>query len=470
MKDNVRIARVEAIAPALDMLQQFYTEEGFTTPPEHLEAPLRTLLVDPQSAVLLAWWGEEAVGVAVVTTGIGIEQAGRYAELTDLYVLPRFRSRGVGRALIAAAIGWCRAQGYPSMEVTVTPEGQAAHNLVNYYRSQGFRDTGRTLLEFDFSIESASSVKNPGRPAAVPAAETFDGTWPFEANYTQAPGFRMHYVDEGNGRETLLLLHGEPTWGYLFRHLIPALAREHRVLVPDHMGFGKSETPTDRTYWLQDHIDNLEKFVLALDLRKITLVVHDFGGPVGMGLAIRHPDRIRHVISVNGPTPMGQPDLAQRLSANARVSPWFQWIAKAHRESVLEQVLGQLDYNILSTMKLNGFERNEIVSDPWLRAYRAPFPTPGHALGAIGWARGFAEGRHRFDVPDESIRAALVKKPALAIWGLADRTLRAEHFLPLFESAFPGAPIHRLSGVGHYSPEDAPGTIARLIDAFLSPA
>ncbi len=77
---------------------------------------------------------------------------------------------------------------------------------------------------------------------AVPPEETFDGTWPFEARYNEAPGFRMHYVDEGKG-ETVLALHGEPTWGYLFRNLIKALSPRHRVITPDHMGFGKSETP-----------------------------------------------------------------------------------------------------------------------------------------------------------------------------------------------------------------------------------
>ncbi|WP_438877353.1 alpha/beta fold hydrolase, partial [Bacillus cereus group sp. BC62] len=83
---------------------------------------------------------------------------------------------------------------------------------------------------------------------------------------------------------------------YLFRHLIAALSPTHRVVVPDHMGFGKSATPHDRSYWLQDHIDNLERFVLARDLDRITLVMHDFGGPVGMGLAARHPDRIRRIV------------------------------------------------------------------------------------------------------------------------------------------------------------------------------
>jgi len=180
---------------------------------------------------------------------------------------------------------------------------------------------------------------------AVAADETFDGTWPFRARYSDAPSFAMHYVDEGARPETFLLLHGEPTWGYLFRRQIPVWAARHRVIAVDHMGFGKSAAPQDRTYWLQDHIDNLERFVLALDLRDLTLVMHDFGGPVGMGLAIRHPDRIKCVVAVNGPTPAGQPDLIDRITANVAVAPWFQWILMAEKEGVLEHVLGQLDYN-----------------------------------------------------------------------------------------------------------------------------
>ena len=210
--------------------------------------------------------------------------------------------------------------------------------------------------------------------------------------------------------------------------------------------------------------------MLALDLREITLVMHDFGGPAGMGLAIRHPDRIKRIVSVEGPTPAGQPDLAEKISANAAVSPWFQWISKAEKEGVLEKVLGQLDYNILSTLKLNGFERNEIITDTWLRAYRAPFPTPGHAAGGIGWAKGFAIGAHRFEQPDEATKQKLANKPALAIWGEADLTLQAEHFLPLFRQAFPKGKVHRLPGVGHYSTEDAPEAIAELVLEFLEAA
>jgi cis-3-alkyl-4-acyloxetan-2-one decarboxylase len=297
---------------------------------------------------------------------------------------------------------------------------------------------------------------------------TFDGSFPYAPHFTTAPGFRMHYVDEGPREAGVVLcLHGQPTWGYLFRHLIPVLSPTHRVVVPDHIGFGKSETPPERTYWLQDHIENLERFVLALDLTDITLVMHDFGGPIGMGLAARHPNRIRRVISTNGPTPFGQADRIERLTANAGVSPWFQWAAKANADGSLEAVLGQLGFNILSTLKLNGFENNALITDTWLAAYGSPFATPADCLGPIGWSKGIATGMHQFETPDAAADRAIRGRPALAIWGDADRTLHAEHFLPLFTELFPAAPVHRLAGVGHYCLEDAPDEIGRLIAEFI---
>ncbi len=303
-------------------------------------------------------------------------------------------------------------------------------------------------------------------PAVAPK-ETFDNTWPFRAHYSDAPGFRMHFINEGVGPETMLLLHGEPTWSYLFRQQIPLWAKRNRVMAIDHMGFGKSATPPDRTYWLQDHIDNLERFVLALDLSDLTLVMHDFGGPVGMGLAIRHPNRIKRIISVNGPTPMGQPDLINRLTANVAVSPWFQWILKANGSGTLEKVLGESHYSILSTLKLNGFVDSSIVTDAWMEAYRAPFPTPDEALGAIGWAKGYATGQHQFETPSEAVKDTLAVKPALAIWGKKDSTLHGEHFLPLFRSAFPNGIVHEIDNAGHYSPEDQPTLVAHLVDDFM---
>ena len=302
---------------------------------------------------------------------------------------------------------------------------------------------------------------------AINASENFNGTWPYKARYLDAPDFKMHYIDEGSGPETLVLLHGEPTWSYLFRQQIKEWSKRYRVIAVDHMGFGKSESPPNKSYWLQDHVDNLEHLVLALNLKNITLVMHDFGGPVGLGFAIRRPERVKQFISINGPTPAGQHDLIERIGNNVSKSPWFQWILKAEEDGSLETVLGQLNYNILSTMKLNGFERNEIISNDWITAYASAFPSPKYAKGAIGWAKGFATNEHYFAVPSPKVKNEISQKPAMAIWGLADKTLHADEFLPLFEELFQNGIVHKLPGVGHYSPEDAPSEITKLVINFL---
>ena len=106
--------------------------------------------------------------------------------------------------------------------------------------------------------------------------ETFGGTFPFAPHYHTSNGFNIHYVDEGNG-EPIVMLHGDPTWGYLYRAFIKPLSQNHRCIVPDHMGMGKSEVPQDRSlYILRQHIENLEALLLQLDLHDITLVLHDW--------------------------------------------------------------------------------------------------------------------------------------------------------------------------------------------------
>jgi pimeloyl-ACP methyl ester carboxylesterase len=102
--------------------------------------------------------------------------------------------------------------------------------------------------------------------------ETFGGTWPFAPRFFDGNGFRMHYVEEGSG-QPIICLHGEPTWGYLYRRFIPPLSQSHRVTVPDHMGFGKSETPRYRPYTFKTHVENLTGLIDALDLHDITVVI-----------------------------------------------------------------------------------------------------------------------------------------------------------------------------------------------------
>jgi len=141
----VEQAGVENLEAALPLIERFFREEGFRAAPGQIPAELLHLLEDPESAVFLAWRGDRTVGIATVTTTEGIE-LGSSAEMEDLYVLPEARRSGVGRALIEAVAAWCRRQGCSLVSVIVTPEGQAAHDLIGYYRSHGFHETGRTIL------------------------------------------------------------------------------------------------------------------------------------------------------------------------------------------------------------------------------------------------------------------------------------------------------------------------------------
>jgi aminoglycoside 6'-N-acetyltransferase I len=129
----------------LPLLVRFFAEEGFQTPPRQIREQLGELLDNPESAVFVAWLDGQAVGVATVTTSRGIE-FGLSAEMEDLYVLPEARGSGVGGTLIQAVEDWCRAQGCSVVYVVVTPEGQAAHHLVEYYCARGFEESGRTIL------------------------------------------------------------------------------------------------------------------------------------------------------------------------------------------------------------------------------------------------------------------------------------------------------------------------------------
>ena len=204
--------------------------------------------------------------------------------------------------------------------------------------------------------------------------ETFDGTFPFAPHFSSVNGFRMHYVDEGRGNP-ILCLHGEPTWSYLFRQIIPLLSVRNRVIVPDHMGFGKSDTPPDRQYSLEAHVSNLENLVLELDLHEITLVIHDWGGPIGSGLALRHPDRIARLVVTNTPITLGLPHEGELLMKNTLESGYFRWMAKLYQEGTLETILGNFGTIILGVMKgLQGFEQMTNVTDSWLNAYSSPSP------------------------------------------------------------------------------------------------
>jgi haloalkane dehalogenase len=293
----------------------------------------------------------------------------------------------------------------------------------------------------------------------IPAEETFDGTWPFAPHFFDGSGFRQHYVDEGDG-DPIVLLHGEPTWGYLYRAFISRLTAHGRVVVPDHMGFGKSETPQDRTYSIREHVENLERLLDHLSLTDITIVGQDWGGVIGSAFALRHPDRIRRLCLMN----TGVPGIAPKEARRVKDLPWYQW---AHSDEA-PAVLANLGATILSVMKRIGFERTAHVDETWVRAYASAFPTTAECKGALAFPLAIETDETRQVLLEQFTNLpALAAKPAMYVHGEADRAIPTEFSVGAFRSTWPDGPVVTLPGVGHFIQEDAPETACALIEQFI---
>ena len=293
----------------------------------------------------------------------------------------------------------------------------------------------------------------------IPEHEDFDGTWPFAPHFFDGNGFRMHYVDEGAG-EPIVALHGEPTWGYLYRKFIPRLSKLGRVIVPDHMGFGKSETPQDRAYSIREHVDNLERLLDHLQLDQITFVGQDWGGGLATGFALRHPERVKRLCYLNtAPPGLPTPGLPTTMDY-----PWFKWVQTEESQAVLSNLGGA----ILSVMKRIGFERTEHVDETWVRAYASPFPTPEECKGALQFPKNISAPETRQVFAEHFVNLPkLAAKPAMCAHGEADRAIPVESAVAMFRSTWPKGPVVTLPGVGHFIQEDAPETACALIEQFI---
>lgn len=301
----------------------------------------------------------------------------------------------------------------------------------------------------------------------IPLDETFDGTFPFAPHTFDGHGFLQHYVDEGpRDGQPVVCLHGEPTWGYLYRNLIGPLSRSYRVVVPDHMGFGKSATPQDRPYTLRTHTENLAALIEHLDLRDVTFVAQDWGGPIAAAYTVRHPERVKRLVLANTLTGYGRVD--DPAVPQVAESAWFRWIGAGLETGRTEQVLRHAGSTVLSVMKIIGFQNSAAVTDTWIRAYSAPFPDWDAAIGAYEFPIDAYTGRIAEYVLDGlGGLADLHAKPAMLLEGLDDRAIPPARAIADFRAQWPDAPVVELPGVGHFCQEDAPDVLVACIDQFI---
>lgn len=277
--------------------------------------------------------------------------------------------------------------------------------------------------------------------------------YPFAENYAQIGDLRMHFVDEGpRDAAPTLMLHGEPSWSYLYRHMIPVVAAaDQRVIAPDLIGFGKSDKPTSiADYSYLAHVDWLKEFLEQLDLKRITLVCQDWGSLLGLRIAAENPERFSRIVLANGGLPTGDqavPKAFKYWQRFARFSPWFP-IGKIIDKG--------------TTTKL---------SDEVIAAYDAPFPGARYKAGARAFPR-LVPTSPNDPATDANRRAwaalANWEKPFLTAFSDRDPITRGAD--KIMRENIPGAagqPHKVIRGGGHFLQEDRGEELANVVADFI---
>jgi len=272
----------------------------------------------------------------------------------------------------------------------------------------------------------------------------------FEPNYADVNGLRMHYVDEGAGAP-VVCFHGEPTWAFLYRKMVPPLvAAGHRVVCPDYAGFGRSDKPTDQGWYTYDrHLEQVGGTLEQLDLREATVVVQDWGGPIGLRLAVEHPERVERLLIMNTGVGGGRP-------------PSETWLR--FRDVVRAAGGGFQPGRLIRTSAVRG------LADDVVAAYDAPFPVPESKAGILAFPEHVpTEPEHPNTEPLMAIREALRswEKPALVLFGDSD-PIFAPRVAERIAQWIPGAlPAELIENAGHFVQEDAGEEAAARIVEFL---
>jgi len=284
--------------------------------------------------------------------------------------------------------------------------------------------------------------------------------YPFASQFIDVNGFKYHYIDEGSG-EPVVMVHGNPTWSFFYRELIKSLSGRYRAIAPDHIGCGLSDKPSasQYNYTLRTRIDDLDHLVESLTgPEKITLVLHDWGGMIGMAYALRHPEKINRLIILN---------TAAFLPPAAKKIPLRLSLIRNFGPLTAVAVLG---FNLFAVGALYMASRRGLARDV-KRGLIAPYNC---------WTNRIATLKFVQDIPlaenDPGYRLVkqvgeqlhlLCRLPMLICWGEHDFVFDAD-YLAEWIRRFPDAEIHRFPDAGHYVLEDAGDEILPLIDRFLN--
>ncbi|HWA12092.1 MAG TPA: alpha/beta fold hydrolase [Burkholderiales bacterium] len=286
--------------------------------------------------------------------------------------------------------------------------------------------------------------------------------WPYAPRYARVNGWRMHYVDEGAG-EPVVLLHGNPTWGFLYRDVIPPLLQAgYRVVVPDMIGFGLSEKPVnEHAHSLDMHAANLAGLMKHLALRNITLVCHDWGGPTGLSYAMSHLAAVRALVIMSTwawPAPPAE--------FHTRLFPW----RTMHAPLIGPYLLGRHAALAGRGVYLSVVDREKFRQRAQ-GAYEAVLPDTQSRLLTWTWPRWIplddrARAIERFRWLEQELSRCTL--PALILWGREDEVFDHGTFAARFKALLPHADGPHLVTGRHFLQEDSGPQIAAHVIRFLS--
>ena len=272
--------------------------------------------------------------------------------------------------------------------------------------------------------------------------------YPFAPRRFETAEGAMSYLDEGRGAP-VLLVHGTPTWSFEWRRVVTALAGKHRVIAPDHLGYGLSDKPEGAPYTPSDHARRLIALVDVLDLRELTLVVHDFGVPIGLPVALERPDRVTRIVVLNGWmwSHEGEASVA-RIDRLVR-SRFGRWL--------------YLDYDVSPRVLLPGAlgDRRRLTRELH-HHYLSPFARRQDRSALLAMAEALYGGNAHYQRL-WSAREQLRGKLTDIVWGSADPAFGAS-YLSRWREAFPAAKVTELPGIGHFLAEEAPEAVVAAID------
>ena len=285
------------------------------------------------------------------------------------------------------------------------------------------------------------------RPFSVNSAE-----YPFDSHWFERNGSVMHYLDEGDGTP-VLLLHGNPAWSFLYRKVIKQLRGSCRLIAPDLPGFGMSDHPPNYGYTPQEHAEWVNALVDHLNLGSFILEVQDWGGPIGMSVAVKRPDSVKGLVIAN--------------TFCWKVDDIVWRIFSAIFGSALGRYL-VLQRDILNARMLPSMFIHENSKSPdVLSAYRAPFPTPESRKGIYIFAKSLMKSGDWLSMVQSKL-SALEGKPVELLFGMKDPFFGKEYITERWRDQFPDANVVRVPDAGHFLEEDAPDHIVAAIRRVLT--